>query len=481
MKKNNRSLSSHGLKHTLRIAFYLMSILPLLVCVYLVSNYILPHVGLKVDIIATVLISIFITLIGFYVIKEVFDRILSVSSEAKLIAAGDVNRKVGMVGGDEIGDLSEALNQLTQRIRNNMDELKSYSEKTSEIDLGIHKRVFILSSLLEISSLISHGDKLENILRVTVEKFRLIANSNVAYLFIKDEDSDIFDAKVVDGANSEHLLQVKIGRTDKIFNRLIEANLPLILDEENVLTANLKSAFYEKFRLNNTLALPVYLRGQVIGILGIGNVEETMVYKKEDIELLNIFAKQIAIAVENDILVQRIKELEIRDKLTGLYNAMFIRNRLQEEIERAIMYRRPCSFIIFNIDNFQQFHKNVGTLQAEATLKRIASLIKDSFTEVERVARAGDNEFAIVLPEKNKRQAQEIAETIRKKIEFSFSKEEDMNERLTISGGVSENPLDGIEADELIAKAKESLNLAKAQGKNRIIGLTTRGLWEKTT
>lgn len=370
MIRNKRlSLNSYGLKRKLRVAFYLMSILPLLVCMYLVSNYILPHVGLKLNIIVTVLISIFIALIGFCVVKEVFDRILSVSTEAKLIASGDLNHRIEIAKTDEIGDLGEALNQLTQRIRNNMDELKGYSEKTSAIDLDIHKRVFILSSLLEISSLISHGDKLENILRLAVEKFRLIANSSAAYLFIKDEDSDTFEARVVDGANSEHLSHVKIERTDKIFNRLIEANQPFILDRQNLLAPNTKNAFYEKFQLNDTLALPVYLRGQVIGILGMGNIEETMVYKKEDVELLNIFAKQIAIAVENDILVQRIKELEVRDKLTGLYNSTFIRNRLQEEIGRAIMYRRPCSFILFNIDNFQQFHKHAGTLQAEAVLK----------------------------------------------------------------------------------------------------------------
>jgi hypothetical protein len=44
------SLSSHGLKYKLKISFYLMSILPLLVCAYLVSNYILPRFGMSIDI-----------------------------------------------------------------------------------------------------------------------------------------------------------------------------------------------------------------------------------------------------------------------------------------------------------------------------------------------------------------------------------------------------------------------------------------------
>lgn len=463
-KNRNLSMASRGLRYKLKISFYLMSILPLLVCIYLVSNYILPKVGLKLDIAASILISIFIAGVGFFVIKEVFDRILSVSSEAKMIAAGDISRKVYTTEEDEVGDLGEALNQLTQRIRSNMDELKSYSEKTTEINLEIQKRVLVLSSLLQISSLISQAAKLEDILKLTTEKSRLLANSDAAYLLFREETQEAFSMKVADGINSAYLLKIKMEPKETIFDKFSKASKPFILDKENVLPGDLSAAFYEKFRLKNTLALPVYLRGRVMGMLGIGNTKEPFLYRKDDIELLDIFAKQVAIAIENDLLLHRVEKLEIKDALTGLYNEPFIRSRLQEEIKRAIVYQRPCAFVLLNIDNFQKFHQNFGSLQAEATLKRIASLIRDSVTEIDRVARFADNEFAIVLPEKNKRQAQEITENIRKKIEFTFSEDPDTTRRLTISGGVSENPLDGIEAEELIAKAKELLSLAKKTG-----------------
>jgi diguanylate cyclase (GGDEF)-like protein len=189
------------------------------------------------------------------------------------------------------------------------------------------------------------------------------------------------------------------------------------------------------------------------------------------LELLDIFAKQISIALENNLLMHRVETLEIKDALTGLYNEGFIRNRLQEEIKRAISYQRPCSFVILNLDNYQKYRQEFGTLQAEAILKRVSIIIRDSVTEIDRVGRTGGNEFAIVLPEKNKRKAQDTAEDIRKKIEFTYMEERDPTKRLTISGGVSENPLDGITAEELINKARELVEVAKKQGKNRIIGL----------
>jgi diguanylate cyclase (GGDEF)-like protein len=468
-KIKTRSLASYSLKRKLIISFSLMSILPLLVCMYLVSNYILPKIGLKTDIAASILISIFIAAIGFFVVKEIFDRIISVTTEAKLIAAGDISRKLEIAYPDEVGDLSDALNQLTQRIRTNMDELKNYSEKTTEINLEIQKRIMVLSSLLQISSLITQGAKLEDILKVAVERSRFLANSDVSYLLFRKEGEEAFSMKIADGINSEYLLKINVGPKDDLFSRIIKTNKPLILDKQNVLPENLALSFYERFRLKNTLALPVYLRGRVMAILGIGNTKEIFLYRKDDLELLDIFAKQIAIAVENDILMQRVEKLEIKDALTGLYNAAFMQNRLQEEIKRAIIYRRPCAFLLFNIDNFKRFHENFGLLQSEAALKKIAALVRDSVSEIDRAGRIGDNEFAVILPEKNKRQAGKVAEDIRKKIEVGLSQEEDANKRITVSGGVSENPLDGVSSEELISKAKELVSLAKEKGRNCIV------------
>lgn len=467
--KNNHTLAAFSLKRKLNVAFALMSIIPLLVLGYLVSTYVIPKTHVKIDVILSILISVFIAVIGFFVIKEVFDRIVSVTSEAKLIAAGDISRKLEIENPDEVGDLGNSLNQLTQRIRSNMDELKSYGEKTTEINFQIQKRVIVLSSLLQISSLISQGAKLEDILQLIVEKARLLANSDASYLLFRDEGRDLFSLKAADGINSAYLLKVTVDPSQEIFQKLVKTNSPLVLDKETLAPEAQTALFYDKFKLKNTLALPVFFKGRVNAVLGIGNSKETFLYAREDVEMLDIFAKQIAIAIENDLLMHRVEKLEIKDALTGLYNEAFIKNRLQEEIKRAIIYQRPCAFILFDIDNFKNYHDKFGYMHSESVLKKIGSLIRDSVTEIDRVGRVGEDEFAIILPERNKRQAQEIAENIRKKIQFSYSEEADEAKKVTVSAGVSENPLDGIEAEELVAKAKDLRNMAKKQGRNRVV------------
>ncbi len=473
-KSDKNAMSSRGLKYKLKISFALMSILPLLVCVYLISHYMLPQVGLKIDIVTFIVISIFIAFIGFYVVKEVFDRILSITNSAKIIAAGDYYHNLKVLEGDEVGDLGEAFNRLTQRIRSNMDELKNYSEKTAEINIGIQKRIVVLSGLLQISSLISQAAKLDDILKAIIEKSRLLAESETSYLLFREENQETFYIRWAEGLGFQQLLDIRVEPTDDVFYRINNITKPIILDKHNLLPEAIASFVRDRLKFKNTLALPVYLRGRIIAILGIGNNRDSFDYPKEDVELLDVFAKQLAIAAENDILAHSIKKLEIKDILTGLYNELFMRSRLQEEIKRAVMYQRPCAFILLDIDNFKQYTQNFGSLQTESTLKKIAALIRDSVSEIDRVGRTGDDEFAVILPEKNKRQALEIAENIRKKIEFGFSEEGDKAKRVTVSGRVSENPLDGITSEELMVKAREMLDLAKKEGRNRIVIIRER-------
>ncbi|MFA5199617.1 MAG: diguanylate cyclase [Candidatus Omnitrophota bacterium] len=468
-KKIDRfSLNSRTIKQKLIVAFQLMSILPFLVCVYLVSNYILPRFGLKVDIVVSLIVSIFVAVVGLLVVKEIFDRLTSVATQAKSIAAGDINRELEVDHDDEVGELGNVLNQLTQRIRGNMDELKHYSEKTTEINLEIQKKIIILSNLMQVSSLISQGARFDEILKIAVEKSRLLANSDTAFLLFKEENKESFSIKVAEGLKSDYLTSLEVGPKENIYIKALNLNKLLILDKQNLLSDNLTVEFFAKFQMKNCLAMPIFLKERVKAVLGVANNRENFGYTKDDIELLEIFSKQIAIAIENDILAHRVEKLEIKDLLTGLYNKSYITGRLQEEIKRAIVYQRPCSFVVFDIDNFRNYREKVGLINAEAALKKIANLMKDCITDVDRVGRTDSDEFSLILPERNKRQAFEVAEEIRKNVQAAFFNEQGGKDGITFSAGVSENPLDGVEASQLFEKARELLKKAKNNGKNQV-------------
>ncbi len=184
--------------------------------------------------------------------------------------------------------------------------------------------------------------------------------------------------------------------------------------------------------------------------------------------MLELLSKQITIAIENDFLAAKVEKLEIVDNLTGLDNSSYLKERLDEEIRRAIRFQRPCAFVLFSIDRFKEYYESFGHIASENVLIKFSSLIKENISEVDRAGRFSDHEFALVLPEKNKRQSIEVADEIRRKIEFIFSEEEDQKRKLTCTAAVTENPVDGIKAEELILKARNILENASQQGGNKI-------------
>jgi diguanylate cyclase (GGDEF)-like protein len=215
----------------------------------------------------------------------------------------------------------------------------------------------------------------------------------------------------------------------------------------------------------NIILMPVFRHARIVGFLGVGTSHPGVEYSADDAELLVVFAKQISIAIENDYLTNRLQKLEIKDALTGLYNKSFIVHRLDEEIKRAMIYQRPCAFLLFSIVNFKEFLGSFGELASEEVLKKVSKLLEKSCREIDKVARYGDSEFAVILPEKNKKQSVMLAEEIRTKVEDFFTQES--KKGLAVCGAVSENPLDGSCAKDLVQKAESLLGLARGE-KNTI-------------
>lgn len=462
------SLVSRKLRHKLAIAFSLMSVIPLLICGYLTVTYIFPTARNIGTVSIIVALSILLAFLGLKVTKEVIEEIVRVALDTQIIAEGDLERQIKVKRDDEIGDLSLSINRLTNRIKDNMKELKFYGEQTKKINLEIHKKVLALSSLLQIGNLMSAGCELDEVLSLITEKISQIEDGGGAFLMLVPDNTKDLVMECTSHIEKKGVVDLKTNVGEGVLGEVAFTNAPLIIDSHA--GAREKAQYFQEgFGMRNIAVFPVTLSGKVIGLMGAGNNLDDFIYKDDELELIKVFTKQISIAIENDLLLRKTEELAVKDGLTGLYNEHYIRQRLDEEIRRAIHYQRPCSFILFNLDNFSDYRARYGNLAAESALKRIGILLKEYVTDIDRTARFGDDEFAVLLPERNKKKAVGVAEEIRKKVEFIFKEEEMGAARLTMSGGVSENPIDGITADELIAKALEGIKKAKSGGKNKIV------------
>ena len=167
-------------------------------------------------------------------------------------------------------------------------------------------------------------------------------------------------------------------------------------------------------------------------------------------------------------LRRKLENLSIRDGLTDLYNRRYFEQRLREEIIRAHRQKYPLFLLLIDIDRFKMFNDTNGHQGGDRLLKELAKAINHSIrNEVDTGFRYGGDEFGVIAPQVNRKQAAMIAHRIIRQYE---SIEE---ERLTsLSIGIAQltesNKLEPEKAENLIKHADIALFRSKRLGGGRI-------------
>ena len=443
------SVKPRQLRPQLIIAFCLMSVIPILALLNFIFPSFLPKEGSGLVIISSIVLSIF----GFFVIKKIVDSIIQLNQDVKSIACGELSRKIDVGGEGEIGELSQALNQLSHHIKDNMDELKIYGERTKDINCTINKQVVALSGVLQIGSLISAKTDLKDIFETVVSRLGQVSASPCSFIVLRS--CGRFDIVAHFGLKDGALIEARSPANEHVFNSFLSARSSVLLDEKD--RAREKVDLLKLLGAKSALIQPIVTHGEPKGLLGIVNFSDPSAYTQDDAEYMDVFVKQLSIAIDNDYLVKKVEDLEVKDALTELYNRRYIVDRLDEEILRAMSHQRPCAFIALKLKNLKGLFERSGELAVEELLKKVAGVIKDNFGELDRAGRINYDEFGIILSERNKKQAQELAEQIRSKLAANFPGGNDLKKQ-DIAVAVVENPVDGEDSSALLDKAEKLIN-----------------------
>lgn len=193
-------------------------------------------------------------------------------------------------------------------------------------------------------------------------------------------------------------------------------------------------------------------------------------FDERDDRMLKLLIKPLEITLKNIQLRIKIQEQAIKDGLMGVFNHRYLKNKMEEELNRAKRYKKPLSLIISDVDYFKKFNDTHGHLLGDRVLKEIAQILQESVRETDIVARYGGEELAILLPETPLAAACEVAERIRRNVaQHAFVGKENQIVSLSLSMGVTCSDDDpDLQVSELIVRADTALYKAKNQGRNQI-------------
>jgi two-component system cell cycle response regulator len=165
--------------------------------------------------------------------------------------------------------------------------------------------------------------------------------------------------------------------------------------------------------------------------------------------------------LENKVL----RRLSSRDALTGIYN----RQRFEEELRRAIKhaqrYGTQLSLVLFDIDNFKAVNDGYGHLVGDKVLVEFVSIVGTEIRETDFFARWGGEEFALILPGADKRDATLLANRLRDRICSTYINPVG---QITCSFGI-DSYRQGDDCETLFKRVDRLMYIAKQAGKDQVI------------
>ena len=168
--------------------------------------------------------------------------------------------------------------------------------------------------------------------------------------------------------------------------------------------------------------------------------------------------------------LKQLKQLATRDELTGLLNRREFDRMLAEETERAHRFGRPLALVLCDLDFFKSVNDTHGHAAGDAVLKAVASTLMTGVRSIDRVARVGGEEFAVLLMEMTEAEALASAARLGAAVRGQrIVITDDLSLQVTLSAGVAVYPPHGTEPAALLRAADQALYAAKREGRDRVV------------
>lgn len=205
------------------------------------------------------------------------------------------------------------------------------------------------------------------------------------------------------------------------------------------------------------IGAPLRFGERVVGVMNIA-FREPRQFGERVLRVVTLLADHAAIAINNARLHGLTQEEALTDVLTGLPNRRALDKRLAEEVRRSARYNHPFSLVMMDMDGFKRVNDNYGHALGDTVLRNIAECLRYRVRDTDFLARFGGDEFVLILPETEPKDAALIADKLRNAVaDCQHDWPDGKGVDLAISVGVAAYPRDGRSAQSLLENADKAM------------------------
>ena len=236
--------------------------------------------------------------------------------------------------------------------------------------------------------------------------------------------------------------------------------------QDNIPNANPEKVvqFCQNSPAKTIIIFPIKVQDQFRGFLSVFSPRKEL--KDDELNFLNLFSRQIELAITIANLFETVKKQAVTDHLTGLFNRRFFEDALHREATRSLRSKQPFCIIGLDLDHLKRINDTYGHTMGDRAISAIASAITNTSRSVDIAARYGGEEFFIILPGVDAKGGMVAAERLRSTIEST--KIEELKEGITASLGVASFIEQTTNIDELFEMCDKAMYSSKQKGRNQV-------------
>jgi diguanylate cyclase (GGDEF)-like protein len=225
---------------------------------------------------------------------------------------------------------------------------------------------------------------------------------------------------------------------------------------------------------NDYICIPFSASGNFTGVLKINiNSQQENQHICKNLPYIKAYLNEVSAIIEAKYTLELLHNQSIKDALTNLFNRRHLENILPMLIATAQRRNEKVAFLMIDMDYFKKVNDTYGHKAGDTVLKTLSHILINNVRKSDIVIRYGGEEFLIILQNiKDKQDALNIAEKIRKSVENNKFQLEIETIQKTISIGISIYPEHCKQGWECIKYADIALYKAKDNGRNQVILFT---------
>ena len=278
----------------------------------------------QLSILFAALFAALVGLIGVIVSRLLSNPIVQLTGTANRIADGDLSAKAIVRSRDELGTLADTFNSMTSQLKTLISELeervRARTQELANRNEALVLRGRQLTTVADVAREITRAQNLESLLDTLVRLVSERFNFYHAGIFLLDDEQEYAVLRASNSEGGQRMLnrghRLKVGEVG-IVGYVTGTGKPRIATDVGI-----DAVYFQNPDLPLTrseMTLPLIIGDRIIGALDVQSTEAN-VFSQEDVELFTILADQVAIAIENNLLLQEtVRALEASQSLHRQY------------------------------------------------------------------------------------------------------------------------------------------------------------------